>query len=171
MGDVSELLLVQGITPEVYRRLAPYVVALPQPTAINVNTAPLPVLAALSETLDPQSLRAVLAAREQRGFASVDAFLETLGMEAGQAAVAVGNRAVSDRNWPEPVQPGHNPEAGNIPGTDTDISPLIGTASNFFLVRARTRVDRSEVRLHSVVWRQGNRGPQIIARTRQPFDS
>lgn len=169
MGEPSELLLIAGITPAVYQRLAPYVVALPQPTTINVNTAPLPVLAALSDTLDPQSLEAALAVREQRGFASVDAFLEAVGMEAQPAAVPVGNRAVVDENWPGSGQPGHNPEGGNLPGTD--ISALIGTSSDFFLVRARARVDRSEVRLHSVIWRQGSRGPQIIARTRQPFDS
>lgn len=169
MADRSELLLVQGITPDVYRRLAPYVVALPQPTTINVNTAPLPVLAALSESLDAQTLEAAMAARQQRGFDSVAAFLKAVGVEDQERGEDLGQRATAEQNWPGPGPTGHNPETHAT--TATDISALIGTSSDYYHVRARARVDRSEVRLHSVIWKQGPRGPQVIARARQPFDS
>jgi len=54
MESVSELLLVRGMTPEIYRAIRPYVTVLPEvPTAINVNTAPVPVLRAL--TVNPTS--------------------------------------------------------------------------------------------------------------------
>lgn len=54
LQSVSELLAIKGMTPELYRKLRPYVSALPEyPTAINVNTAPEPVLEALSA--DPSS--------------------------------------------------------------------------------------------------------------------
>lgn len=47
-SSVSELMLVRGMTPELYRALAPYLTALPYVgTPINVNTAPEPVLRAL----------------------------------------------------------------------------------------------------------------------------
>jgi general secretion pathway protein K len=48
---VSELRLVQGVTGEVYARLAPYVCALPRGTPINVNTASVPVLQTLGDNI------------------------------------------------------------------------------------------------------------------------
>lgn len=58
----SELLAIKGMTRETYLALAPYVAALPldgsrTPTRINVNTAALPVLLALSENADPSKLK------------------------------------------------------------------------------------------------------------------
>ena len=38
--SVSELRLIKGIDQKIYERLSPYVTALPERTAINVNTAP-----------------------------------------------------------------------------------------------------------------------------------
>lgn len=50
----SELRVVNGVTPEVYRRLAPYVTALPEVTALNVNTAtPLLLQAVVQRELTP----------------------------------------------------------------------------------------------------------------------
>ncbi len=52
MASTSELLLVQGFDLESYRKLAPFVVALPESgTKINVNTAPKEVLASLANGL------------------------------------------------------------------------------------------------------------------------
>ncbi len=49
LSSPSELLLVRGFTPEIYRLIAPYVTALPtNQTLININTAPAQVLAALA---------------------------------------------------------------------------------------------------------------------------
>ncbi len=45
----SELLLVRGFTAAIYREVAPYVMVLPAHTLINVNTAKLDVLRALSD--------------------------------------------------------------------------------------------------------------------------
>lgn len=60
---VSELLAVRGMTPEVYEKLRPLVAALPAkasgsftPTKVNVNTAPLEVLRALSASPNDQKL-------------------------------------------------------------------------------------------------------------------
>lgn len=49
-AHVSELRLVAGVSGDVYARLAPYVCALPPGTAINVNTASVPVLQSLLGT-------------------------------------------------------------------------------------------------------------------------
>ncbi|MBI3776216.1 MAG: type II secretion system minor pseudopilin GspK [Gammaproteobacteria bacterium] len=50
MSATSELLLVRGFTPAIYREVAPYVTALPEHTLINVNTARFDVLRALDKT-------------------------------------------------------------------------------------------------------------------------
>ncbi len=55
--SVSELRLVKGVDREAYDKLAPLVCVLPPGTPLNVNTAPIPVLAALSETGDPAELK------------------------------------------------------------------------------------------------------------------
>lgn len=48
MADSSELLLVKGITPNIYNKLTPFIIALPgNKTAININTAPAAVLETL----------------------------------------------------------------------------------------------------------------------------
>lgn len=56
---VSELRLVRGVDGAVYARLAPYVCAVPAGTALNVNTAPVPVLRALA----PQAITEAIAQR------------------------------------------------------------------------------------------------------------
>ena len=38
MADISEMLLVHNVTPEIYDKLKPYITALPTPTTLNVNT-------------------------------------------------------------------------------------------------------------------------------------
>jgi len=49
MKSPSELLAVHGVTPKLYEAIRPYVAALPTTSAkINVNTALLPVLIAVS---------------------------------------------------------------------------------------------------------------------------
>lgn len=52
--SVGELRLVRGFTPDLVAKLHPFLIALPTPTLVNVNTAPPEVLAALfpSMTLD-----------------------------------------------------------------------------------------------------------------------
>lgn len=46
-AHVSELRLVQGVSSDIYARLAPYVCALPPGTKVNVDTASVPVLQSL----------------------------------------------------------------------------------------------------------------------------
>lgn len=61
MRSPSELLAVKGMTPDIYRRLAPYICTLPLEanqgaTRVNVNTAELPVLLSLSANIDRPKL-------------------------------------------------------------------------------------------------------------------
>ena len=54
--QVNELRLVRGIDASVYQRLEPHVCALPTPSAINVNTASIPVLMALADHADHEGV-------------------------------------------------------------------------------------------------------------------
>lgn len=62
-GQVDELKKVRGFDTKSYQRIAPYVVALPLPSLININTAPMPVIAALDENITPASVNAWITAR------------------------------------------------------------------------------------------------------------
>jgi general secretion pathway protein K len=48
----SELLAIEGMTPEIYGMLSPFVAALPPGTKINLNTAPRAVLRSLQTDID-----------------------------------------------------------------------------------------------------------------------
>jgi general secretion pathway protein K len=63
--DVAELALVSGFDANVRARLRPYVTALPGFTAVNVNTAPPEVLAAVVEGLDLGVAQALVAQRDR----------------------------------------------------------------------------------------------------------
>ncbi len=83
MVDISELRLIRGMDAEHFDRLAPYVTALPERTTLNVNTAPVAVLLALTdnETLTEEALSLRLEDRERRGYEDVQAFIEASGLE------------------------------------------------------------------------------------------
>ncbi|NCT57680.1 MAG: type II secretion system minor pseudopilin GspK [Legionella sp.] len=76
MASLSELKLVQGVTPEIYQALFPYVTVLPPPTKININTAPEMLLTALSETDSQEELakqvQALIDARGKKGIQSLN---------------------------------------------------------------------------------------------------
>jgi len=95
MASASELLLVRGVTSEIYQKLAPVVAALPGRTAINVNTAPKAVLMALGEGITAEDADALIAAREKDGFASVQIFLQQPAL-AGRAVQQDGLSVATD---------------------------------------------------------------------------
>jgi general secretion pathway protein K len=126
LADVSELALVRGYDDSVRARLRPFVTALPQRTAVNVNTARPEVIAAVIDGLaidDARALtayrdktyfrdRAEFAARLPRGLGaspdditvSSDYFLASLRVEFGEAA-ATGAALISRARagWPAVV--------------------------------------------------------------------
>ena len=80
LADVSEMRAVAGMDDGLYRRLRPYVCALPTTrlSAINVNTLrpdQAPLLTMLTRgALGPQAAKTAIAARPATGWASADAF-------------------------------------------------------------------------------------------------
>jgi len=91
--DVAELALVRGFDANVRARLRPYVTALPGFTAINVNTAPAEVLAAVVEGLDLGGAQLLVAQRDRAYFRNSDDFLRRLprGVEASAGDIGVSS--------------------------------------------------------------------------------
>jgi len=79
--DTSELRLVEGFDQAAFRKLRPWITALPETagvTPVNVNTAPAPVLAALFPAVSPDAMTAVVAARAVTPFTSTPQFMTQL---------------------------------------------------------------------------------------------
>lgn len=99
MTSISELLLVKGVTPQVYTALLPYVCALPlhapgtppgtpfMPVAINVNTAPAPVLMTLTTGISSDLAAGAVQARAQQPFQTPAQLTQLLGNIAIPAGV------------------------------------------------------------------------------------
>lgn len=86
-AEVSELRPVYGVTPEIYERVSPWLCALPitEPAPINLNTLlpdRAPVLSMLEpNTLPPERVRSVLAARPAGGWKTMQDFLRSSRLE------------------------------------------------------------------------------------------
>jgi general secretion pathway protein K len=83
--DVAELALVAGFDDGVRARLRPYVTALPGFTAVNVNTAPAEVLAAVIDGLDLGNAQAMVAQRDRAYFRDTSDFTKRLPRDAAAA--------------------------------------------------------------------------------------
>lgn len=80
--DLDELALVRGFDADVRARLAPFVTALPATTALNVNTAPAEVLAAVVDGLGLDAARVLVARRSGTFYRNNADFLGQLGRDA-----------------------------------------------------------------------------------------
>lgn len=75
LADTSELRLVRGMDRATWEAVRPFVTALPEEDSrINVNTAPLEVLMALTPEVDRGQAEAVVALREREPFTSPERF-------------------------------------------------------------------------------------------------
>lgn len=75
MASASELRLLKDVTTKDYEKLLPYVIALPEPTPINVNTASAELLASLADDLPLKEIEALLEKRKDNPWESVEDFL------------------------------------------------------------------------------------------------
>lgn len=78
LQSVDELRLVKGFTRETVEALRPFVIALPSPTEINVNTASEPVLAALFPAAGDTIARRIVQARDGKPFEDAGEFQRAL---------------------------------------------------------------------------------------------
>ncbi|PIE83403.1 MAG: hypothetical protein CSA09_00550 [Candidatus Contendobacter odensis] len=127
--SISELRLVKGVDQNTYNTLAPLVCALPSGTALNINTAPAPVLAALDDGLTTLKIEQILANRPEEGYKNVDELLN-----AAQITV------------------------------EAPVKALLGTNSQYFLLRTEAQVGNGRAILYSVLFRDNN-GVRILRRS------
>ena len=69
LSDTSELLLVKGVTFEMFEKLQPYIIALPADAKLNINTLPTEIYAALDQNLNPDQFE---SEREDNAFESLE---------------------------------------------------------------------------------------------------
>jgi general secretion pathway protein K len=86
MADISELLLVQNVTPELYDKLQPHITALPGTSTLNVNTLSEVVFLSLGPDLDVSEF---IKQREEEAFDSVEEFIERLQVPVETAGLSV----------------------------------------------------------------------------------
>ncbi|WP_133127306.1 type II secretion system minor pseudopilin GspK [Legionella nagasakiensis] len=73
MKSVSELRLVHGINASMYQALLPHVIALPETTPININTASLTVLMTLGNGLNRSQANEIIQIRGGEGITNLNA--------------------------------------------------------------------------------------------------
>jgi len=130
LASVSELRAVAGITPEIYRALAPLVSVWPAGgSKLNMFTAPAPLLRSLNtdDRLDPLPLAEVQQLIERRTSGEITGIDDLLAAPVFTASPA------------------------------EQLRPLLGESSEWFLLRARVEIAGREMQLYSVMHRNGQR--------------
>ncbi|HET7649199.1 MAG TPA: type II secretion system minor pseudopilin GspK [Gammaproteobacteria bacterium] len=156
MTSISELLLVNGVTPDVYRKLEPYVCALPLATLlpggsnpqnqqagaggfigatvatpINVNTAPPMVLMSLAPNVDLGTATALAANLATHPFQ---------------------NTSEMNQLWPQLTNNQRVPQNA-------------GVTSNYFRLTVRVTIGSTHLTMYSLLYRNSNGGTFAIRRT------
>ena len=160
MAASSELLLVRGFTPAIYRDVAPYVTALSEHTLINVNTAKLELLRALDPDIN-----------------CVDVTKLGRNEEVLTASVTIDSAKVKPTIFPDAQAflrdpstaackfPGfiHSPPLPAVAGAAPPEDPahVLSVTTNFFQVNAYAEVGpddhRVKVKLYSVLQRKNGK--------------
>ena len=90
MESISELQLVTGFTPAVYAQVSPYLCALPvqgnTPTAINLNTASIPVIRSLNPSITADLASQVVGERGSAALTSEPQALRETNLNISQAS-------------------------------------------------------------------------------------
>jgi general secretion pathway protein K len=88
MQSVQELRLLREVDEATFRRLQPFVTALPELTPININTAKPEVLASLSPRVTPADTERIQEIQQDGGYESVEVFLQEFeAQEAEEGAI------------------------------------------------------------------------------------
>lgn len=69
--STSELKLVQGITPEIFEKLAPFISALPKKSKLNINTSLPEVILSISDKITNDGVDAIIEGRGKEGYAKI----------------------------------------------------------------------------------------------------
>lgn len=78
MSSASELRLVKDVNAKTYMALYPFITALPEPTPVNLNTAPKQVLMSLSGAINEEKVTELISERGEKGFKNLTKVSELL---------------------------------------------------------------------------------------------
>lgn len=135
LTDAAELSVVRGYTPLFYQMMAPYISALPEVTAVNINTAGYQVLLALAGEHGESFVDYVV---NNRPFASLEAFR---GGAAGYFDLEPGE---VNEFWPE---------------------TLVGVSSDYFKLSVRVSLGTVMIEVNSLLSRRGREQPVVLQRS------
>ncbi|MBI5644331.1 MAG: type II secretion system minor pseudopilin GspK [Deltaproteobacteria bacterium] len=79
--SLEELLMIKGYTKEAFRIISPFVSPYNTDGLININTAPKPVLMALSEDMTEELAKRIMAYRKETPFRSKSEIMKVRGFE------------------------------------------------------------------------------------------
>ncbi len=179
MVSPSELLLVKGFTPEVYKAIQPYVAALPGRTKINVNTAKIEVLQAMFEDVTCPKLGSLnrskgtkledlLSATTEKidydKFTKVADFMRN-DVTAGCPLLRVVLPNNSQKNQNNQKKNNNNKNSAQNQGLDQE-TDVLSVFSEYFLLEAYAEVGpddrRSRARLYSLLERKNGKIRSIM---------
>ncbi len=107
MQNHSEFRLLMGVNANLYQSIKQLIIALPEQTAININTAAKPVLMSLGFGLNEEQVNELIAARGKKGIsdlAKIGPLLQKLNIRGEQLTIesqyfmAVANLSSNDLN-------------------------------------------------------------------------
>lgn len=164
-GGVSELRLLKDFRAEEYRRISPFLSALPVPVRININTAPEAILLALTDGSEQSvaSVKSFVAQRQQQegGYTSPDVFAnlldvddsgddETDGEDAGDSEDVIGGEDAEDEGGAD------NGDSGKS---------VLGVNSEYFEVRVIAEYGKNKQWLVTTLFRDEQTGEiRLLAR-------
>ena len=134
VSDTAELAAMAGYSLAEVQRLMPWISALPEQTTINVNTAPVAVLMALSDGMGRDFVELVL---DGRPFLTLQDFYQAIDIQlrVGEAVVAV--------RWPD---------------------KLVDVKSDFFQLNLEVTLGQSKLEVVSIMHRRQSGPPAVIRR-------
>ena len=134
IADTAELAAMVGYSLAEVQRLMPWMSALPEQTPINVNTAPVEVLMALSDGMGRNFVELVL---DGRPFLTLQDFYQTLDIQ-----LRVGEAVVAAR-WP---------------------AKLVDVKSDFFQLNLEVTLGQSKLEVNSIMHRRQSGPLAVIRR-------
>jgi general secretion pathway protein K len=141
--EVSELRLLLSMQEADYRRLLPYVSALPADTALNINTASAMLLSSLRDNLSPAAAQQLVQERPAAGYTELSVFIEKLNALAPDDSLAPSNlNQQNGLNQQRNLNQQNTPADQNRPASADDSAgqPNLALGSEYFQVTSEVRL-------------------------------
>jgi len=158
MASASELRMVKGFNEEAnYDKLVNYIVALPQVTAINVNTAPAKVLESLSDDITASEADEII----KRTGANI--IFDTINSSNNQASASLNLNDMASLDPYESINDFQS-HMKELDKKNFTADNTMSISSDYFQLQSFTKVGRGQVTLYSTIQRSTS-GSRVIQRS------